>query len=238
MPMTANPTTDPIRPASDVRIVDLSHPIEAGMTTYPGLPGPIVSAHLSRDASTAVYAEGTQFEIARIEMVGNTGTYLDAPWHRFADGQDLAGVDLAATVNLPTVVVDVRNSPARGVGVGDLKGSRVEGAAVLILTGWDRHWRTPTYGDPAPFLDREATAWLVEAGARLVGIDSVNIDDMADGTRPAHTGLLAAGIPVVEHLTNLAALVGLADVRFHAAPLPVRRFGTIAVRAYALVGRE
>lgn len=222
--------------SSNARLVDLSHPIEQGMTTYPGLPGPRISIHTSRSASAAVMAPGTSFEIARIDMVGNTGTYLDAPWHFHENGADLADLPLTATADLPTVVVDIRGSTQRGLSSTALAAIDVRGRAVLVLTGWDRHWRTAGYGDPAPFVTREAAAWLADNEARLVGIDSVNIDDVADTTRPAHSTLLGAGIPVVEHLTNLAALVGRDDARLHAAPLPIRRFGTIGIRAYAVLG--
>ncbi len=224
-------------------IVDLSHPIEEGMTTYPGLPGPRITAHLSREASAAVYEEGTTFEIARIDMVGNTGTYVDAPWHRFEGGTDLADLPLESMADVPVLLVDHRGAEDRAVTAADLTAAlnpdAVAGTAVLVLTGWDRHWGTPTYGDAAPYLTGEAADWLVERAAALVGIDSVNIDDATGRSRPAHTALLAAAVPVLEHLTNLAALVDLPGdpgIRLHAAALPVRRFGTSPVRAYAVIG--
>jgi kynurenine formamidase len=207
------------------------------MATYPGLPGPVLGIHLSRADSTAHYAPGTQFELGTITMVGNTGTYLDAPWHRFADGTDLAGLPLERTAAVPGLVVDVTGSTGRGIGPAALAAVDVAGRAVLLHTGWDRHWRTPAYGVDAPFLSGYAARLLAERGAALVGIDSVNIDDSgptSGGERPAHTALLAAGIPVLEHLTGLAALP-TAGFALHAAPVPVRRFGTFPVRAYAVV---
>lgn len=206
------------------RLIDLSHRIEAGMTTYPGLPGPVVSDHLSREDSRSHYAAGTDFLIGRIEMVGNTGTYLDTPFHRFDAGFDLAELPLEACADLPGLCVETL-------------GEDVEfaGKAVLFHTGWDRYWGTERYGDTDhPYLTEATVERLVEGGAALVGIDSVNIDDTRGDLRPAHTGLLAAGIPVVEHLTGLADLVG-AEFRFSAVPPKVSGFGTFPVRAYAVV---
>jgi kynurenine formamidase len=216
------------------RLVDLSHPIVAGMTTYPGLPGPEITPHLTRDASRAHYAPGVEFAIDRISMVGNTGTYVDSPFHRYADGADLADLPLTSLADLPAVVVRSARG-RRGIGAEDLAGYRLTGAAVLLHTGWDRHWGTEAYGGPAPFLTEAGARLLADAGARLVGIDSVNIDDAhGDRGRPAHSILLGAGIPVLEHLTGLA---GLPDTgaRLHAVPPPVRGFTTFPVRAYAVV---
>jgi arylformamidase len=223
------------------RLVELSHVISAGMTTYPGLPGPEITPHLSRAASRSVYAAGTEFSIDRVSMVGNTGTYLDSPYHRYADGVDLAGLPLEKLVELPAVVVRTVGSGVRGVDVGALAALDVAGRAVLLHTGGDAHWGTPAYGEDAPYLTGAGAAWLVEHDARLVGIDAVNIDDVAgasSGTgpkdRPAHTLLLAAGIPVVEHLTGLDQLPP-AGARFTAAPPRFAGFGTFPVRAYARV---
>jgi arylformamidase len=216
-------------------LVDLSHVIEAGMVTYPGLPGPEITEHLTREASRGAYAPGTEFSIGRISMVSNTGTYLDSPFHRYPDGADLAGLPLERLAGLDTVVV--REVAARGVDVTDLAGRDVAGRAVLLHTGGDRHWRTPAYAQEAPFLTEAGAAWLAEQGAALVGIDAVNIDDIspaAAGARPAHSVLLAAGIPIVEHLTNLAALP-LTGARFTAAPPRVAGFGTFPVRAFAVI---
>lgn len=224
-------------PAGDARIVDLSHPIEAGMITYPGLPGPEIGEFLTREASRARYAPNTEFSIGQISMVANTGTYLDAPYHRFADGVDLAGVPLSSTVELPGIVVRVTGGVERAIDRRVLLPFEVRGHAVLVHTGWDRHWRTEQYGRGSPFLTRDAAEWLAAQGAALVGIDSVNIDDTDDGTRPAHTTLLAAGIPIVEHLTGLQALPP-DGFRFHAAPSAVKGLGTWPVRAYAVIGPE
>jgi arylformamidase len=217
------------------RWVELSHVITAGMTTYPGLPGPEVLPHLTREASREVYAAGTEFAIDRVSMLGNTGTYLDSPFHRYADGADLAGLPLTSLADLPAAVVRTTGAVSRAVDVGALAAFEVAGRAVLLHTGGDKHWGTPDYALNAPFLTEAGARWLVEHDARLVGIDAVNIDDTkGGGERPAHTLLLAAGIPVVEHLTGLDQ-VPLAGARFTAAPPRFARFGTFPVRAYAAV---
>ena len=216
------------------RIVDLSHTIAEGMITYPGLPGPELAEHLSRDASELSYGAGVRFHIGRISMVANTGTDLDSPFHRFDDGPDLAGLPLGKLAALDGVVINVVGSRTRGIGPAELAPYDVAGRAVLLHTGWDRHWRTPAYAIDAPFLTAAATAWLVAQGAALVGIDAINIDDMTDRARPAHTGLLAAGIPIVEHLCQLGELPST-GFTFHAAPPAVERFGTFPVRAYAVL---
>jgi len=213
------------------RFVDLSHPIEGGMTTYPGLPAPEVSEHLSREASASKYAPGTTFSIGRVVMVANTGTYVDAPYHRFAAGTDVAGLPLERLADLPGVVFDARGL-GRAIGPELFGGVRLEGCAALVLTGWDSRWRKPEYGEGHPYLTRAAAESLVAAKAALVGIDSLNIDDTADLARPAHTVLLEAGIPIVEHLTNLAPLHGTA-FRFFAVPAPFEALGSFPVRAFA-----
>jgi kynurenine formamidase len=215
------------------RLVDLSHTIEEGMTTYPGLPAPVISPVLTREASRERYAPGTEFAIDRIDLCGNTGTYVDSPFHRYADGADLAAVPLNRLAALPGVCIDLTGAMGPEIGAEALGSSDLAGHAVLLYTGWDRHWRTDTYGAPEhPYLAADAVAALVEAGVALVGIDSVNIDGTSDGQRPAHSGLLAAGIPVCEHLTNLGALPPT-GFRFSAVPAPVRGFGTFPVRAWA-----
>jgi kynurenine formamidase len=222
-------------PTATSRLVELNHVVTAGMTTYPGLPGPEITAHLTREQSRSHYAPGVEFAIDRISMVGNTGTYLDSPYHRYPDGADLAALPLEAVADLPTVVVRLDDSGERGIGPRALAAFDPAGAAVLLHTGWDRHWGTEAYGQPAPFLTEAAAKLLAGAGARLVGIDSVNIDDMfGGGHRPAHSILLEAGIPVLEHLTRLADLP-VTGARLHAAPPRVRDFGTFPVRAYAVV---
>jgi len=214
------------------RVVDLSHPVEHGMVTYPGLPGPTIGTYLSREDAAGRYGAGVTFHIGRIELVANTGTYLDSPYHRFADGVDLAGLPLEHTTDLDAVLV-----PADGprIDAAVFGGFEVDGRAVLLHTGWSRHWRTPEYGAAgAPHLGRDGAEWLVEHGAVLVGIDSVNIDDMADAERPAHTVLLRAGVPVLEHLCNLDRLPGT-GFTLHAAPIAIRGLGTFPVRAYAVL---
>ncbi|WEV24299.1 cyclase family protein [Streptomyces sp. 71268] len=225
------------RGAADRRFVELSHTVRHGMTTYPGLPGPEIGDHLSRRASRDHYAPGTEFAIGRITMVSNTGTYLDSPFHRFPDGTDLAGLPLEKLADLDGVVVRVVGHEGRALDRETLLPYDVAGRAVLVHTGWARHWGTEAYGSGHPFLTAAAADWLVEQGAALVGIDSLNIDDTDDGARPAHTALLAAGIPVVEHLRGLEHLPPR-GFRFHAVPPPVEGMGTFPVRAYALLDTD
>ncbi|HEU4347191.1 MAG TPA: cyclase family protein [Actinoplanes sp.] len=230
-------TAGPPRPPAPTTFVELSHVISAGMVTYPGLPGPEFSEHLSRAGSRAIYAAGTEFTIGRISMVSNTGTYLDSPFHRYADGTDLAGLPLERLADLPAVVVRTAGSGIRAVDVGALAALDVAGRAVLLHTGGDRHWGTPEYAVDAPYLTEAGATWLVGHGAALVGIDAVNIDDISPacgGRRPAHSALLAAGIPIVEHLTGLANLPPT-GARFTATPPRVAAFGTFPVRAFAAV---
>lgn len=217
------------------RIIDLSHVIRAGLVTYPGLPAPVIEPFLTRTDSRAKYAPGTEFAMDMITMIGNTGTYLDSPWHRFEDGADLAGLDLVSLVDVPAIVVRVTDLPTRGVPASVFWDRPVRGAAVLVHTGWDRHFATPEYLMGAPFLTREAVEYLVAEGAAIVGIDSLNIDDTeSGGERPAHTGFLAAGIPVVEHLTRLED-APTSGALFTAAPPAVEGFGTFPVRAFLRV---
>jgi len=218
------------------RLVDLSHPIHHGLVTYPGLPAPEISDHLSREASTAVYAPGVTFQIGRISLVANTGTYLDSPWHRYADGVDLAGLPLERLVELDGILLRATGTGRRGIDVLELTPLDVRGKAVLLHTGWDVHFGTPQYAKDAPFLTDAGTAWLVEQGAALVGIDSINIDDTGDAARPAHSRLLAARIPIVEHLRGLEQLPPT-GFRFSAAPPRFRGLGTFPVRAYAVIER-
>jgi len=213
-------------------LIDLSHTVEHGMVTYKGLPAPIICDYLSREASRARYAPGTEFHIGNIEMVANTGTYLDSPFHRYADGLDLSQLPLERLANLDTVVVRVPASQ-RSIGREWFERLQVGGKAVLIATGWDRHWRTDQYFENHPFLSASAAQWLREAGASLVGIDSLNIDDTADLARPVHSVLLGADIPIVEHLCGLGALPD-GGARFFAVPTKVKGFGTFPVRAFAL----
>lgn len=220
---------------SDYGLVDLSHTVEAGMITYKGLPAPVVSDHLTREQSRGLYAPGTEFHIGKIEMVANTGTYIDSPFHRYPDGSDLSQLDLNSLANLEAVVVRKQNG--RAISVADIADTPVKGRAVLFHTGWDTHWRTETYWNGAhPFVTSETATYLAENGAALVGIDSYNIDDTADASRPAHSVLLKAGIPIVEHLCNLGAVPDN-GFKFFAVPVKVKAFGTFPVRAFALVRR-
>lgn len=220
------------------RFIDLSHTVSHGLVTYEGLPAPVISTHLSREASRARYSDGAEFHIGRIEMVANTGTYLDAPFHRYADGKDLSELPLASLADLPARLVRRETATERGVSRGDLleslgSPSDLRGCAVLIRTDWARHWGTEAYFRNAPFLTREGATFLVEAGVALVGIDSYNIDDVGDGGRPAHSLLLQAGIPIVEHLCALDRLPE-GPFRFFAVPVKVEDFGTFPVRAFAI----
>lgn len=214
------------------RLVDLSHAIEDGMITYKGLPAPIVCDHLSREQSRAHYAEGTEFQIGKLTMVANTGTYIDAPYHRYADGKDVSGFDLDEVAGLAGVVVRVAGMAGRAIGRETFLPLDVRGKAVLVHTGWDRYWRTDRYFEGHPFLTADAAGHLRDAGVRLVGIDSLNVDDTADGRRPVHTALLGAGIPIVEHLCGLEQLP-IDGFRFSAVPVKVKGMGTFPVRAYA-----
>ena len=215
-----------------MRLVDLSHTVEHGMVTYKGLPAPLICDFLSREDSRAVYAEGTEFHIGRIDMVANTGTYLDSPFHRYAEGKDLAALELEQLAGIPGVLVPAPRG--RVIDAEAFSGIDVRGRAVLVHTGWSAHWRTDRYFEGHPFLTRAAAEWLADAGAVLVGIDSYNIDDTADMTRPAHTVLLGRDIPIVEHMCGLDQLAG-ARFRFTAVPVKVRGFGTFPVRAFAAV---
>ena len=214
------------------RLIDVSHTVEHGMVTYKGLPAPIICDYLSREASRARYAPGTEFHIGKIEMVANTGTYVDSPFHRYADGKDLAELPLASLANLDCVVVHA-TPRSRAIDRVPLKENEVRGRAVLVRTGWDQHWRTDQYHDGHPHLTGELAEWLVGAGAVLVGIDSFNIDNTDTGERPVHSTLLLNDIPIVEHLCGLGELPERGS-RFFAVPVKVKAFGTFPVRAFAI----
>ena len=215
------------------KLIDLSHTVEDGMITYKGLPAPIICDYLSRKASREHYTGGTEFHIGKIELVANTGTYVDSPFHRFADGIDLSELPLDSLADLPGIVVRATNG-GRAVTAEAFSGIDVKGKAVLVHTGWARHWRMDQYFEGHMFLTGDAAAFLVEAGASFVGIDSYNIDDTNDGARPVHTQLLRANVPICEHMRNLESLPD-SGFRFHAAPVKVKAFGTFPVRAYAVV---
>ena len=215
------------------RFVDLSHVIEDGMITYAGLPGPIIKDHLSREDSAAHYADGTTFQIGKIEMVANTGTYIDAPFHRYSGAGDLSNFELDTVANLEGLLLHT-DPQVRAIHQGLFKDHDLNGKAVLIHTAWDQHWRTEQYFENHPFITREAAEYLSASRAALVGIDSLNIDDTANGSRPAHTILLGANIPIVEHMCNLDALPSN-GFKFFAVPAPVRGMGSFPVRAFAIV---
>ncbi|WP_167044463.1 cyclase family protein [Salinibacterium sp. ZJ454] len=217
------------------RFVELSHVIREGLVTYQGLPAPVFTPHLTREQSISKYAEGTQFALDLITMIGNTGTYLDSPFHRYEKGADLAGLPLETLVDLPAEVFHLQDSLDRGIPASVFSDRDLAGRAVLLHTGWDRHFGQPAYAHDAPFLTEEGARYLVEQGVLLVGIDSLNLDDAeptSGGARPAHSELLAAGVHVVEHLTGLAALPPTGSL-FTATPPRIERFGTFPVRAFA-----
>jgi arylformamidase len=216
------------------RLIDVSHTVEDGMVTYKGLPAPVICDWLSRDASRAKYAPGTEFQIGKIEMIANTGTYVDSPFHRYENGKDLSELPLESVADVECLVV--RIDPAAGPAIDEvpLSAGEVGGRAVLFHTGWDRHWRTDAYFEGHPHMTERAAEWLARAGAVIVGIDSLNIDSLATGERPVHTVLLGRDIPIVEHMC------GLGDVperggRFSAVPVKVKGFGTFPVRAFVAI---
>jgi kynurenine formamidase len=215
-------------------IIDLSHVITDGMVTYKGLPGPHICDFISREQSAANYDDGSTFQIGRIDMVANTGTYVDVPSHRFADGKDLSEMGVEAFANIPGIVVRKPFESGVAVDADAFEGLEVEGKAVLVATGWDRNWGSENYYSDHSFLTPEAAEYLIANGAALVGIDSHNIDDTRVRTRPIHAALLGAGIPICEHMTNLGALPD-SGFRFAAAPPKVKGMGTFPVRAYAVI---
>jgi kynurenine formamidase len=215
------------------QFIDVSHTVEHGMITYKGLPAPMICDYLSREDSRLRYAPGTEFNIGKIEMVANTGTYVDSPFHRYAHGKDLSELPLESLANLDCVVARIEPDADPAIDRLPLTEDQVRGRAVLIHTGWDRHWRTDAYHAGHPYITERAAAWLVAAGAVLVGIDSFNIDSIATGERPAHSVLLGSDIPIVEHLRGLAALPNEGS-RFFAVPVKVKAFGTFPVRAFAI----
>ena len=218
------------------RFIDLSHTIEHGLVTYKGLPAPIICDYLSREKSRELYAQGTEFQIGRIEMIANTGTYIDCPFHRYVDGKDLSQVGIEAMTDLDAIIVraDTRTSPA--IAADQFRNREIRGRAVLVQTGWDAHWNTPAYFEGHPFLTEDAAIYLRDGGVKLVGIDSHNIDDTSGKTRPVHTTLLGADILIVEHLCNLAALPD-EGFTFSATPPKFKGVGTFLVRAMAKIGK-
>jgi kynurenine formamidase len=216
-----------------MRFIDVSHTVHDGMITYKGLPPPVISDYLSREDSKSRYAPGTQFQIGKIDMVANTGTYIDSPFHRYPEGADLAALELESVANLDAVVV--RQPNGRAITPEVFRNLGLEGKAVLIHTGWDRHWRTEEYSSGNhPYVTQEAAELLANSKVMLVGIDSFNIDDTAGGERPAHSTLLKHGIPIVEHLCGLNELPD-SGFRFFAVPVKVKGMGSFPVRAFAIL---
>lgn len=215
------------------RLIDVSHTVEHGMVTYQGLPAPIICDYLSREASRERYAPGTEFQIGRIEMVANTGTYVDSPFHRYAHGKDLSELPLTSLADRECLVARIPPGGDRAIDTLPFSGAEVRGKAVLVQSGWDRHWRTDRYHTGHPYLTERLAKWLADAGVAIVGIDSFNIDRVDTGARPVHTVLLGAEIPIVEHMTGLAALPERGS-RFYAVPVKVKGFGTFPVRAFAI----
>lgn len=212
------------------RLIDVSHVVEDGMVTYKGLPAPVICDWRSREESRSIY-DGAEFQIGRIEMVANTGTYVDSPFHRYAHGKDLSELPLESVADLECLVVPVDIATSVAIDAVPLSAQAVGGRAVLFHTGWDQHWRTDAYFEGHPHLTERAAEWLARAGAALVGIDSMNIDSIATGKRPVHTILLGRDIPIVEHLCGLAAVPARGG-RFSAVPVKVKRCGTFPVRAF------
>lgn len=217
----------------DYELIDVSHTIEDGMITYKGLPGPVICDYLSREQSRSHYSEGTEFQIGKIEMVANTGTYIDSPFHRYTNGDDLSELSLKSLANLDGIVVRVTGATERAITQEVFNGLDIKDKAVLIHTGWAKHWRTDQYFEGHPYLTAEAAEFLVKERAALVGIDSLNIDDTRDGNRPVHTVLLGNKIPIVEHLKSLDRLPEK-DFRFFAVPAKVKGIGSFTVRAFAI----
>ena len=218
---------------SGAKCIDLSHVIESGMITYKGFPAPLICDYMSREESRAKYEAGTEFQIGKIEMVANTGTYIDSPFHRYADGADISELELSRLVDIDCIVV---RSSENSIGPELFDGLDFARKAVLVNTGWDRHWRTDAYFENHPHLTESAAKYLVDGGAAIVGIDSLNIDSIATGARPVHTILLGEGIPIIEHMCNLGQLPD-GGFLLTAAPVAVRGMGSFPVRAFATLAK-
>ena len=220
---------------SHPKLIDLSHTVEDGMVTYRGLPAPIICDYMSREDSRSHYADGTEFQIGKIEMVANTGTYVDSPFHRYSDGKDLSELSLQQVAHLDGVLVDASHMTGRAVDVSYFDGLDLVGKAVIVRTDWSRLWKTYHYFEGQPYLTQDAAECLRSLGVRMVGIDSLNIDSIDNGTRPVHTILLGADILIVEHMTNLASIPANTPFKFYAVPVKVQNLGTFPVRAFALL---
>jgi kynurenine formamidase len=215
------------------KLIDLSHTVENGMITYKGFPAPVICDYLSREESRSHYSGGTEFYIGKIEMIANTGTYVDSPFHRFANGIDVSELPLTSLADLEGVVIRAKNF-GRSISAKAFSGIDVKGKAVLVHTDWARHWGTDQYFENHVFLTKDAAEFLTEKGAAFVGVDTYNIDDTNDGLRPAHTTLLGNRIPICEHMCGLNELPDK-GFRFHAVPVKVKAMGTFPVRAYAVL---
>ncbi|MEO0473905.1 MAG: cyclase family protein [Bacteroidota bacterium] len=214
--------------------IDLSHTIKDGEITYQGLPAPLICDFISREQSADSYDDGSTFQIARIDMVSNTGTYIDCPFHRYEDGKDLAETELAAFADLPGILIDAAFEDHLAIDASFFEGKAVRGKAVLVHTGWSRLWQTDAYFGAHPYLTKDAAEYLRDQGAKLVGIDAYNIDNTKGKARPVHSILLGEEILIVEHLTNLAALRGK-SFSFSAIPPKIEGMGTFPVRAFAKI---
>jgi kynurenine formamidase len=218
-------------------LIDLSQVITDGLVTYNGLPAPVICDYLSREDSKKYYEEGTEFQIGKIEMVANTGTYLDCPFHRYANGKDISQIMLERLVDLPATLVHADYRKSLAVTADAFRSHPVKGRAVLVHTGWAEHWNTERYFSGHPFLTREAAAYLKDEGAILVGIDSHNIDDTSGKSRPVHTILLGAEILITEHMCNLESIPE-GSFTFSAVPPKFKGVGTFPVRAFARIGKR
>lgn len=221
-----------IHAESDPSYIDLSHVIYDGLVTYKGLPAPIICDYLSREASRERYAPGTEFQIGKIEMVTNTGTYVDCPFHRYEDGKDLSEVALESFVDIEGIVIRAEDRKGMSIDASFFKDKELRGRAVLVHTGWDKHWTTDQYFEGHPFLTEDAAVYLRQSGVKLVGIDSFNIDDVRGGSRPVHSTLLRAEIIIAEHLCNLSKVPD-EGFTFTAVPPKFKGAGTFPVRAFA-----
>jgi arylformamidase len=230
--MVPSPKVLEVPPFMKYEFIEVSHVLEEGMATYPGLPAPRAEILMDYEASRERFAEGTEFFIASLHLCGNTGTYVDSPLHRYRGAADLSQLPLSRLAHLPVELIDVRGS-LRGIGPDALRGRKLFGKAVLFLTGWSEHWRTKKYFEPNPFLTAECCHALLDGGATFAGIDSLNIDDILDLRRPAHTTLLKAGVPVCEHMTNLENIPAEGGY-LHAVPVAWKGGATFPVRAYVM----
>ncbi|HTK37814.1 MAG TPA: cyclase family protein [Pyrinomonadaceae bacterium] len=219
---------------NQVRFIDLSHSIEDGLVTYKGLPAPVICDYLSREKSREIYAEGTEFQIGKIEMVANTGTYIDTPFHRYEDGDDLSQIGVEAFCDLEAIVIRADHRNGLAIDAAFFKDKELRNKAVLVNTGWDANWNTPAYFHDHPFLTEDAADYLQKSGAKLVGIDSVNIDDTSGNSRPVHSILLGKKILIVEHLCNLGKVPDK-GFTFTALPPKFKGVGTFPVRAVAKI---